>query len=50
MATITALAQLALNDICTNEVITVLKDEIGRLPDEEMREFAAEVLMDIQNR
>ena len=50
MATITALAQLALNDICTNEVITVLKDEIGRLVDEEMKEFAVEVLMDIQNR
>ena len=46
-AVITALAQLALNGICTNEVIAVLKDELERISDEEMKEFVAEVLRDI---
>ena len=46
-ATITALAQLALNNIRTNDVIDVLKNEIERISDEEAKEFAEEVLEDI---
>ena len=46
-ATITALAQLALNNIRTNDVIDVLKNEIERISDEEVKEFAEEVLEDI---
>lgn len=49
LAAITALAQLALNDIRTNDVIDVLKNEIERISDEEVKEFAEEVLGDIQN-
>lgn len=48
-ATITSLAQLALNGICTNEIINVLEDEIERMNDEETKEFAEEVLLDIKN-
>lgn len=49
LATITALAQLALNDISTNDVIDVLKNEIETTSDDEVKEFAEEVLEDIQN-
>lgn len=49
LAVITALAQLALNDINTKDVINVLKCEIERISDEEIKEFAIEVLEDIQN-
>lgn len=48
-ATITALAQLALNDIRTNDVIDVLINEIETISDDEVKEFAEEVLEDIQN-
>lgn len=48
-ATITALAQLALNDISVNMVIKVLEDEIKKISDEEIKEFAEEVLEDIQS-
>lgn len=49
LATITALGQLALNDVCTNDVIHVLKNEIETTSDDEEKEFAEEVLKDIQN-
>lgn len=49
VATITALAQLALNNLCVNEVIKVLEDEIERIKDEEIKGFAAEVLEDVKN-
>lgn len=48
LATITALAQLALNDIKTNDVIDALKNEIETTSDDEVKEFAEEVLEDIQ--
>lgn len=48
-ATITALAQLALNDISVSMVIKVLEDEIKKITDEEIKEFAEEVLEDIQS-
>lgn len=48
-AAITALAQLALNDICTGSVVKVLEDEIQKITDEEIKEFADEVLEDIQS-
>lgn len=47
IASITALAQLALNDIRTYDVIDVLKKEIEIISDEEVKEFAEEVLEDI---
>lgn len=46
--TITALAQLALNDIRTEDVINVLKKEIEITSDDDILEFAQEVLADIQ--
>lgn len=49
LATIMALAQLALNDINTNDVIEVLKNEIETISDDEIKEFAEEVLGDIEN-
>ncbi len=49
LATITALAQLALNNIRTNDVIDVLKNEIETTSNDEVKEFAEEVLEDIQN-
>lgn len=49
LASITALAQLALNNIRTNDVIDVLKKEIEKISDEEVKKFAEEVLLDIQN-
>lgn len=48
LASITALAQLALNNIRTSDVIDVLKNEIEKISDEEVKEFAEEVLKDIQ--
>ena len=48
-ATITALAQLALNNLCVNEVIKVLEDETERITDEDIKGFAEEVLEDIKN-
>ena len=48
LASITALAQLALNDIRTRDVIDVLKNEIQITSDEDVKEFAEEVLKDIQ--
>ena len=47
-ATITALAQLALNNISVNMVIEVLEDEIKKITDEEIKEFAKEVLEDVR--
>ena len=47
-ASITALAQLALNDIRTKDVIEVLKKEIEITSDEAVKELAEEVLNDIQ--
>ena len=47
IASITALAQLAFNDIKTYDVIDVLKKEIEIVFDEEVKEFAEEVLEDI---
>ena len=46
-ASITALAQLALNDIRCSDVVEVLKKEIEIISDEEVKEFAREVLEDI---
>lgn len=48
LVSIIALAQLALNDIRTNDVINVLKNEIEVISDEEVKEFAEEILKDIQ--
>ena len=48
-ATIMALAQLAMNDICKNDVMDVLKNEIETMSDDEIREFVEEVLEDIEN-
>lgn len=47
IASITSLAQLALNDIRIYDVIDVLKKEIEIMSDEEVKEFAEEVLEDI---
>lgn len=49
LATITTLAQLALNNIRTNDVLNILKDETDRTFDEEIKEFIEEVLEDIKN-
>lgn len=49
VATITALAQLALNNLCVNEVIKVLEDETERITEEDIKGFAEEVLEDIKN-
>jgi len=48
-ATITALAQLAINDIRRDEVIIVLKDEIERDLYDDIKTFAEEILLDIQS-
>lgn len=48
-ATIIALAQLASSNINVSEVIKALKEEIERISDEEIKEFAIEVLADIQD-
>lgn len=49
LATITALAQLALNNIKVIDVIEVIKKEASITTDEDIIEFAEEVLDDIQN-
>ncbi len=49
IASITALAQLALNNIRTYDVIDVLKKEIEIISDEKVKEFAEEVLEDIRD-
>lgn len=49
LATITAIAQLALNNIKKEEVIHILEKECKRISDEDIKEFAEEVLLDIQN-
>lgn len=46
---ITAMAQLALNHIRVHEVLKILKESIKQISDEETKEFAIEVLYDIQN-
>lgn len=48
-ATVTVLAQLALNDIYTNDVIKVLEDEVKTIYDEEIKAFVKDVLLDIRN-
>lgn len=48
-AAITALAQLALNNLCVKEVIKVLEDEVDGIMDEEIKGFAEEVLDDVKN-
>ena len=48
-ATITAIAQLALNNIKKEEVINILEKECKRISDEDIKELAEEVLLDIQN-
>lgn len=49
LATITTLAQLALNNINIDEITKVVKDVCERTSDEEVREIGNEVLADIQN-
>ena len=49
LATITSLAQLALNDIRTDDIIDVLKNELETASDNEVRKFIEEVLDDIQS-
>ena len=49
LATITALAQLALNNIKVTDVIDIIKKEISMISDEDIIEFAEEVLDDICN-
>lgn len=49
LATITAIAQLALHNIKKEEVINILEKEYKRISDEDIKEFAEEVLLDIQN-
>ncbi len=46
-AVIIALAQLALNDICVDEIIRILKEEIDKMEDEDSRDFVREILEDI---
>ncbi len=49
IASIIALAQLALNGIRTNEVMDVIKNEIGNSYDEELNKFAEEILQNIKD-
>lgn len=49
LATITAMAQLALNNIKKEQVIDILEKECERISDEDIKEFTEEVLLDIQN-
>lgn len=49
LATVVAIAQLALNNIKKEEVIDVLEKECKRILDEDIKEFVEEVLSDIQN-
>ena len=48
MASISALAQLAMNDICKAEVIDILKQVCEETDDEDVKDFGEEVLRDIQ--
>ena len=48
-AAITAIAQLALNHIKAYEVLEILQKEIKEISDMDTKEFAIEVLTDIQN-
>ena len=48
-ATITALAQLALNNMKSDEIINIIKNEYEKTCDEDIREFCEEVLLDIQD-
>lgn len=49
LTTITTLAQLALDNIKVIDVIDVIKKEISIITDEDIIEFAEELLDDIQN-
>lgn len=49
LATITSLAQLALNSIMKKEVIKILEEECKKVMEEDIKEFIEEVLFDIQN-
>lgn len=49
LETITAIAQLALNNIKKEEVIDILEKECKRISDEDIKKFAEEVLLDIQS-
>ena len=49
LATVTALAQLALKNIRTKDIIDVLINEVESITDEEVKEFIEEVIEDIQN-
>lgn len=48
MASISTLAQLALNDIYKAEVIDILKQVCEETDDEDVKDFGEEILMDIQ--
>lgn len=49
VAAITTMAQFASNHIKADEILKILTEEIKKISDEETKEFAAEVLVDIQN-
>lgn len=49
LASIASLAQLALNNVKKDEVIGILEKECKKILDEDVREFAEEVLLDIQS-
>ena len=49
LASIIALAQLALNGIRTNEIVEIIKNEINNSNDEDMIILAEEVLQDIND-
>ena len=49
LVTITAIAQLALNNIKKKQVVYVLEKEYRKILDEDVKEFTKEVLLDIQN-
>ncbi len=49
LVTITAIAQLALNNIKKKQVVYVLEKECRKILDEYVKEFTKEVLLDIQN-
>lgn len=49
-AAITAMAQLALNHIKVDETLKIIREEIKQISDEDTKEFAIEVLADIQSK
>lgn len=49
LATITAIGQLALNNIKKEQITCILKEEYKRVPDNDIKEFVKEVLLDIHN-